>query len=1022
MKKLLVSLAVLLWLVAPARELSITSSYSDGAFPIVGADGTVATIVVDPADAEVVATAAEAVAGDIALITGQNPAVSNSLKKIKYPIIAGTLGKNSTIDKLAKKGKIDTENIAGKWEAFGLAVVDKPVKGVEKAIVAYGSTPRGTAYALFELSKLMGVSPYVWWGDVTPEKRNALYATAGQTKVGEPDVKWRGIFINDEDFALLPWAAHGIDREYRNIGPNTYSKVMELLLRLRANVLWPAMHIGSEAFWANKDNIPVAKKYDIALGSSHCEQMLRDNEWEWRHAPWNGNDHNWNYVTNKEEVQRYWEERVEESKGISAMYTLGMRGVHDWGIGGYPTTEDKVRGLTEIIDFQRGLLKKHIGDPATVPQIFIPYKEVLEAYNAGLQVPEDVILTWVDDNHGYIRQLPTAEERKRSGGHGVYYHVSYWGTPADYLWIASHSPSLMSYELVKGYENGIKDLWVINVGDIKPAEAELEFAMDLAWDVDRWGPDKASGYNRYWAAKTFGEPYADRIAEIKKEYYDLAASGRPEHILGVNFTYDEMDSRIGRYQALVEKVEALKPDIPDRLNDAFFEMIEYPVKGAAFMNEKILRARQSQLLGAAGQTEKALDYLDLSDDAYKNIRRITDRYNKDIAGGKWDRMMNYHPKDLRHQYAAQSTVLYSGRPDSANADIPSDGISKIDPADFIAKRGEFKNIDGIGIGGNAMTVWPLDYTHYSPADAPYLEYSVPVKAGLNEIEARFLPVFPIHSGDPLEVAISINGSEPIKTSLKTQAMEGKWLTTTLRGYNDACVSHKAEADGMAAVRVYLLDPGLVLSQICVDSSRCSDSNLTDQLLVNADFELDSEGKVCPACETHHGIPFGWTVRGNLNGDSYGINGDGVNHHGNNLCWFNSSPMPEDFELSQTVDAGKLQPGDYLVTCRLWVDNGLKGNCRLFANNAVQYYGYEDDYSRILDPKEISTFAGYGDYYGYLPILMDMAVIAHVEKGEDLKVGIRSGNQRSDGTRADNNTGWFKVDNFRITRLSPSTNK
>lgn len=176
------------------------------------------------------------------------------------------------------------------------------------------------------------------------------------------------------------------------------------------------MHLCSQAFWDNKENIPVAKRYDIALGSSHCEQMLRDNEWEWRrYEDGSGTYDNWNYVTNKDKIQRYWEERVAESKGVSAMYTLGMRGVHDWGISGYPSTEDKVRGLTEIIGYQRSLIKKHIGEPNSVPQIFIPYKEVLDAYNAGLQVPEDVILTWVDDNHGYIRQLPTEKEQLRKG-------------------------------------------------------------------------------------------------------------------------------------------------------------------------------------------------------------------------------------------------------------------------------------------------------------------------------------------------------------------------------------------------------------------------------------------------------------------------------------------------------------------------------------------------------------------------------------------------------------------------------
>ena len=409
---------------AAQQEVTIGSTPSTQGLAI-AADGVAAPIVVDGNDAEVVMTVAQCLAGDIQAVTGIKPTVKTQLTTGDLPIIAGTIGQSSLIDQLATAGKIDAANVAGKWEVYGLQLVDSPADGVSRALVVYGSTPRGTAYGLFELSRQMGVSPYIWWADVTPAKVDKLYASGQKTISQEPSVKYRGIFINDEDFALFPWASKGIDKKYNNIGPNTYAKVMELLLRLRANTLWPAMHLCSEAFWANKDNLPVARKYDIMLGSSHCEQMLRDNEWEWRHAPWNGNNEDWNYVTNKTKIQTYWEERVAESVGYDGMYTLGMRGVHDWGISGYPSTEDKVRGLTEIIGFQRDLLSKYFDDVTKVPQLFIPYKEVLDAYNAGLQVPEDITLCWVDDNHGYIRQLPVPAEQARSGGNGVYYHYSY---------------------------------------------------------------------------------------------------------------------------------------------------------------------------------------------------------------------------------------------------------------------------------------------------------------------------------------------------------------------------------------------------------------------------------------------------------------------------------------------------------------------------------------------------------------------------------------------------------------------
>lgn len=1008
--------------VASAAELVVTDVPQEGAFALVDGDGLSATVVYDAADGEVVGTAAEIVSSDVKLITGRELSVATDLEGVRLPVIAGTVGQSRWIDALAAAGKIDVSDVSGKWEAYALEVVEKPVEGVDRALVVYGGTPRGTAYALLEISRRAGVSPFVWWADVAPEERGALYAFGDRVSEGEPSVRFRGIFINDEDWGMQPWAARGIDAKYNNIGPNTYAKVMELLLRLRANVLWPAMHLCSQAFWDNKENLPVAKKYDIALGSSHCEQMLRDNEWEWRrYEDGSGTYDNWNYVTNRDKIQRYWEERVIESKGFSAMYTLGMRGVHDWAISGYPTTQDKVRGLTEIIDFQRSLLEKHIGDPTTVPQIFIPYKEVLDAYNAGLQVPEDVILTWVDDNHGYVRQLPTETEQQRSGGHGVYYHLSYWGTPADYLWICSTSPSLCSYELVKGYENGIRDLWVINVGDIKPAEAELEFCMDLAWDVDRWQPDRAWEYSSYWAAKTFGESLAEEIGAVKLEYYELGAAGKPEHVYGVSYNNAEMDERIDRYRALVGRVEAVKGLVPARLQDAFFEMIEYPVKGACYMNEKVFRAKQSLELAAAGHREEALAYAAEARKAYRMIDEITAKYNTGIASGKWNGMMDSKPRQQGTFYMPETATM-SGIAQYA-VPMEEERFVRVPAADFTASSGTFKEMKGLGIGASSMVVWPLDTKSYGTRDvesAPWLEYSVPVSAGENSIEVRVLPTFPIHSGGLLNVGVSVDGGKPQIISVKTVATEGKWNTTVMQGFNDATVSYAAESDGEVTVRVYLMNAGIAVSEIYNAQSSGETESLTDRLLVNADFEIGSDGNVNESGIVR-GVPFGWTATDGLIGNSYGINQDAANYHGKNVCWMNSTPMPAQFELSQTIAADKVEPGHYLVRCKLWVEEGKKTSCRLFANNSVQYFGYESDYTNLLTPGEVNSYAGYPGGRTDNVLLREMTVYVKVNEGEDLKVGIRTGNRRNDGSTASDNAGWFKVDHFRIDRLDAEPN-
>lgn len=825
-RRLLSALIVTMITMAAQAQILLTDTNSKDALPIVTAN-EVAVIVTDAADAPVVATAADCVAQDIKAVTGKPLATSHELKGGTPVIIAGTVGQSPMVDALIAKGKVDASQVSGKWEAYSLQMVDKPKKGIRRALVVIGGTPRGTAYGLFELSRLAGVSPWIWWADVAPAHQEALYATGDRLTVGEPSVKYRGIFINDEDWGLQPWAAKGIDKQYNNIGPNAYAHVMELLLRLKANILWPAMHPCSEAFWANKANLPVARKYDIMLGSSHCEQMLRDNEWEWRREPWNGTNEDWNYVTNTEKIQRYWEERVAESVGYDGMYTLGMRGVHDWGISGYPSTEDKVRGLTDIITFQRNLLAKYFDDVTKVPQLFIPYKEVLDAYNAGLQVPEDVTLCWVDDNHGYIRQLPKPAEQARSGGNGIYYHVSYWGTPADYLWIASHSPTLISYELSRAYDQGIRTLWVINVGDIKPAEMELEFCMDLAWDIDAWTPERAIDYNRHWAAKTFGEAYADEIAAIKRDYYQLAAGGKPEHVHMIKYTNADKDSRINAYAAIVQQVDKVKAHIPAELQDAFFQLIEYPVKGAYCQNVKIFRAAQSIELAKLGHREQALSYAEEARKAFSTIEQLTDHYNNAIADGKWKGMMNYHPRDHAHLKAMPQTATAADVSDE-EAPLAKDDVTIIPATACTAKSAKVKAIDGLGISGASLTVWPLEMTAYNGegiSEASYVEYDVPVKAGKNHIEVRCLSNFPINTTYDLRVALAINdgaggvdSQAPTVRSLKTVATKGKWNSTVLQGYNDAAIDYDAKALGQARsvkLRVSLLDPGVVVSEIRV---------------------------------------------------------------------------------------------------------------------------------------------------------------------------------------------------------------
>ncbi len=1013
MRQFLMVVALLATSLVHADELRVVNS--PATFPIATPGGTT-TFVYDAAnDHEVVGIAANAVAGDIEIITGQRPNVVTSLGDAgNTPVIAGTIGRSALIDGLISAGKLDVSAISGKWEAYSLRVISNPQDGIQTALVIAGSTPRGTAYGLFELSRLMGVSPWVWWADVAPEPRTALYATEGTLTVGEPSVKFRGIFINDEDWGIQPWAAKNMDTDIKDMGPNTYARICELLLRLRANILWPAMHDCTKAFWYYVGNPEVAKKYDIVLGSSHCEPMLRNNVFEWFNE--GGNWGNWNYKTNASGVQQYWATRVEQSKNQDVIYTLGMRGVHDGPINGYSGAENIAAGLSEIIAYQRSLINEKIGDPTTVPQMFCPYKEVLDAYNTGkVNLPEDITLCWVDDNHGYIRQMPTTTEQQRSGSNGIYYHLSYWGSPMDYLWLSTISPSLISYELSRAYDQGVQRLWVINVGDIKPAEEELEFCMDLAWDVEAWQPERAAEYSRAWAARTFGEDVADEIGAIKREYYRLAAGGKPEHISLVTYSQAEIANRMADYKAIADRVEAVKSQIPARLQDAFFEMVEYPVRGAYLMNVKHLRAQQSFLYARAGKRTEALAAAAEAHAAYDEIQTLTTRYNTETAGGKWNGMMSSRPRGL--STFNMPSVATASDVASVESELDAENNITIPAANYTSASASVKTIDGLGLQQQAVCVWPMILTSYDKNDvasAPYAEYSVAVEKGVNIIRVRCLPTFPLNSNYDLRYAVSIDGAAPTIQSIKTTAMTSAWEPNVLRGWAGGAHCYVSDNNKEVRVRVYFLDPALVLSELVCE--RPAD-NFTDEHLVNPDFEYSAENTINSGGATVRGVPYGWQTNTVPTGNSYGINNDCQNRHGDNVCWFRGTPMPEEFKLYQRVEG--LPAGTYRVECRLWAEKDLLGSVRLFANDNVQYFGKASDYVANRTEGETATFAGYEGTT--TQSLKDMYVDVTISEGETLELGIKTSNQKSDGTRATDATGWFKCDYFRIRPYTPAVN-
>ncbi len=803
----------------------IQFSHKAGYFPLVH-QSKPAVILVDEKATKVIHIAAAALQKDIREITGVMPAIKHQADSSDgFAMIIGAIGESDLLQQLSHRKKVNTNRIAGKWETFSIEVINKPGRYQQQALVIMGSDARGTAFGVFEFCRMMGVSPWTWWADVHPEKHAGIYVSPGTSIQGPPSVQYRGIFLNDEDWGLQPWAARQMDTAVKDIGPNTYARIFELLLRLKANYIWPAMHPCTRAFYYYPQNPVLANDYSIVVGSSHCEPMLRNNVFEWAENyehEYGTKPGEWRYDLNKDQIYRYWEDRIKQSASYPSVYTVGMRGIHDGSMPGPKPIPEKVKLLEQIIQDQRQLLSSRLNKPSqAVPQIFCPYKEVLTIYRNGLQLPEDITIVWADDNHGYLRQLSGAKEQQRSGGSGVYYHLSYWGAPHDYLWLSTISPSLISYEMTRAYEHGAKRLWVFNVGDIKPAELEISFAMDLAWNVNKWKPEQANNYAAYWAGETFGSAAAKPIAAIKQRYYTLANAGKPEHLGNVRFTAAEADQRLAAYRQISQQAKTLYASIPAHLKDAYFQLVWYPVEGARLMNEKILYANKSMAL-AAVQKDSALMYATKATKAFQQVRQLTAQYNDSIAGGKWKGMMSWHPRDLpvfNMPRVATEAMIDSIRQSANTAITPEKKAASVTAYHFTNKQVPgFRIIEGLGITGKGVTLAPGGHrpTDTNFTTQPFLEYKLPVTAGTHTLFVKCLPTQSVNGSGQLRYAISVNGDTPQVVNVHTESESNVWKQNVLRGYSLGKTIHTIQQSGTCNIRIYLLDEGLVLNQLEIE--------------------------------------------------------------------------------------------------------------------------------------------------------------------------------------------------------------
>lgn len=613
-----------------------------------------AAILYDASDAAVVKRAAELFAADVEAVTGRRPQVTSATGETGPAVIVGTVGGSALIRRLSEAGKIDTAPLEGAWERYLIQTVANPLPGIRKALVIAGSDRRGAAYGLFTLSELIGVSPWYWWADVPVKKHAALHVDAPPTYSQTPSVRYRGIFLNDEDWGLTPWASQTFEPERGNIGPRTYAKVCELLLRLKANYLAPAMHPVSTSFNQIPENKLVADTFAIVMGSTHCEPLLLNTASEWDTQTMGP----WNYDKNKEGINRVLTQRVRENSPYENVYTLALRGLHDGAMSTTLPMHEKVRMLQQALLDQRQILAENIDRPVeTVPQAFTPYKEVLEIYSNGLELPDDATIVWPDDNYGYMKRLSGVREQRRTGRSGVYYHVSYLGVPHSYLWFSTTPPSLMYEELRKAYDTTADRLWLLNCGDLKGSEMQVSLFLDMAWDIGRFTADNVVTYPARWLAGIFGEAYYDRLEAMTREHLRLAFPRKPEYMgwgyhwnrfdhnceqltdTDFSFTnYDEAPRRLEAYRKLGARAEALLHEIGDEARPAFYQLVYYPLRGAELMNRMTLGGQRNRWYARQGRaaTNAVRDEVQR---CYDSLQVITRGYNS-LLGGKWNHMMS----------------------------------------------------------------------------------------------------------------------------------------------------------------------------------------------------------------------------------------------------------------------------------------------------------------------------------------------------------------------------------------------
>jgi hypothetical protein len=819
--------------------------------------------VVDAGADTAVKDAAQGFTGDLARVGGASAGVVRTSLATGAPaVVIGVLGQSPLIGGLVKAGRIRATDIAGRWEAYRQIVVDRPFPGVPQALIIVGADRRGAVFGTYDLSERIGVSPWSWWADVPVAHRSDLWIAKGD-RTDAPRVRYRGIFINDEEPAFGTWAR----THFGGINAKMYAHVFDLILRLKGNYLWPAMW-GKSIAADDPASMPLADAKGLVLGTSHHEPMTRAQS-EWHRAPTPGQTSawdrqgnriaspsgaakdaviggKWDYLTNAQNLRAFWRGGIERmmtagSRGqpMEQLVTVGMR-----GDGDEPMSEGTATHLLErIVADQRTIIADVTGRPASAtPQVWALYKEVQDYYDQGMKVPDDVTLLFSDDNWGQIRRLPTGD-RDRSGGYGIYYHFDYVGGPRSYKWLANTQVQKTWQQLDLAYRRGVKQLWVVNVGDVKPMEMPIDFFMKMAWNPDAMTPEALAAYPETWGRALFGPAHGGQIGRIADDYARLAARRKPELVDADSFplgglSADRLDGgefgrMVAAWTALEQRMLAMRDRLRPDQRDAYLQLVEHPVAAMANLYRLYYAVAWNRRLAAADDP-RANGFADQAEAAFRRDRDLTEAYHH-AHDGKWDGMMlqtkfgytSWSDPKTDQMPQVKRVSRADGRPTASigaaaapasSPTAPTGHYAVAEAGAFVRARGRadlgWRVIPHLGRTDGAIISYPQGRPATTTADGVRADYAMTLKqAGDATLRLYMVPALDTNGGKGLRIGVSIDGA-PVQILTMNLKVDGPEWT---RAVKDNAFPLEAKFPSLAAgthrIAIWRIDDNMAVQRL-----------------------------------------------------------------------------------------------------------------------------------------------------------------------------------------------------------------